>query len=76
METYIVDRIEENTVLLEDDCHIIHQIPRSELPACIAEGQVLMRDANGWKSYKSEEEKRHKSVKRKLDILFGRKERT
>lgn len=76
MKTYIVDRIEENTVLLEDDCRVIHQIPRSELPEKIAEGQVLMRDANGWKSDKSEEEKRHKSVKRKLDTLFGRKERT
>jgi len=73
MEKFIIDRIEEHTVWLEAADKTMHRWNRSELPAGLTEGQVLLLNQDGWQVDEAEREERHASVKGRLDALFGRR---
>ena len=75
MKQYIIDRIETETVCLEDESKATIRIAKKELPAEIKEGQVLFYDADGWRIDAEKRIERRMEVKQKLDELFGKRNR-
>lgn len=64
-----VDRIEEGTAIVYSD-GAKSEIPLSELPAGVREGNVLKQQNGVWEIDKSAEEKRRKEIAEKLHKAF------
>ena len=72
MEKYIVDRIEENFVILESKSGVNLEVPTDELPE-VKEGEVVIFENGRYTLDAEETEKRRKIIEEKMRKLFEKK---
>lgn len=71
MMLYILERFEGNLAIIEcSEEHIFYQqIPRGDLPADAAEGDVLNRTSAGWQIDAEATQKRREKMRKRLQTL-------
>lgn len=67
---YVIDRIENEIAILESlETQLKKELPVSELPEGIKEGNVLIYEKDSYTIDIQEEKERRESLKRKFDML-------
>ena len=69
----IIDRFEEDMAVLETEGGML-TVPRDTLPAEASEGDVLVRDGNGWTADKKAAAARRSAIRKKLRRLTERQD--
>lgn len=72
---YSVERIEENTVLCEDDDGNVVKMKLEDLPKGIREGDIIAKTDGGYTVYADETELRRRKMAELQKSVFGKRKK-
>lgn len=70
METYVIDRFEEDIAVLEGPGGRMRDVPRSRLPAGSRAGDVLRLENGAWRRDEAETARRAAEIRRMMKDIF------